>query len=137
MRDPFVPTLLDRFFSEPEAPLTPQAAVRVTRPRIDLFEEADSYEVVVDLPGVTREEVEVQFEDGVLEISGECTASSQGEDARWPRRERTPGKFARTIAFRDDVEVGAIEATVKDGLLRVRVPKAERSKPRQIPVTVH
>ena len=137
MRNQSIPDLFDRFFGELEAPLAAHTGVRTYQPKLDLVETADHYEVIADLPGVTREGVEVEFENGVLEIRGERAESSSGDDARWYRRERSRGEFARAIAFRDDVEVGDIEATVKDGVLRVRLPKTERRKPRQIPVTVH
>ena len=137
MRNQSVPALFDRFFGELEAPLAVHTGVRTFQPTLDLVETADHYEVIADLPGVTREGVEVEFENGVLKIRGERAVSAAGDDLRWYRRERSEGKFARTIAFRDDVEVADIEATVTDGVLRVRLPKAERRKPRQIPVIVH
>lgn len=138
MRHQSIPVLSDRFFSDLERPLAAHTGARTAQPSIDLIEAADHFEVIADLPGVTREQVEVEFEDGVLTLRGERPeAEETDEDARWFRRERRSGAFARAVAFREEVEVAAIEASVKDGVLRVRIPKAERRKPRQVPVTVN
>ncbi len=135
MRNQSMPVLFDRFFSEPDGRFVPRTGPRTTQPAIDLIEASDHYEVVADLPGVTREQVEVEFEDGVLSLRGtRPVAETPDSDARWARRERRSGDFSRAIAFREEVEVAAIEASVKDGVLRVRVPKAERRKPRQVTV---
>jgi HSP20 family protein len=132
------PVLFDRFFGGAERPLAAHTGARTAQPAIDLVEASDHYEVIADLPGVTREQVKVEFEDGVLTLKGERPeADVADEDARWFRRERRSGAFARAIVFREEVEVAAIEANVKDGVLRVRIPKAERHQPRQVPVTVN
>jgi HSP20 family protein len=134
MRIHSTPSLFDRFFDEAfaHAPVA-----RPFRPALDLIEYSDRYEVVADLPGVDQTAVEVEFIEGALHIRGERACDTHGEEARAYRRERAAGSFERSIGFRDDVEVDAIEASFRDGVLRVRVPKSEKNKPRQIPVTVN
>jgi HSP20 family protein len=131
MRIHTVPNLFDRFFDEAFAPAP---VARPFRPALDLIEYPDRYEVVADLPGVDQKEVEVEFIEGVLHVRGERAGGSLADGARAHRRERAAGKFQRSIGFRDDVEVDAIDASVRDGVLRVKIPKSERNKPRQIPV---
>jgi HSP20 family protein len=134
MRIHTVPSLFDRFFDEA---LSPAPVARPFRPALDLIEYPDRYEVVADLPGVDQKEVEVEFIEGVLHVRGERTGGTLSDEAKAYRRERATGKFARSIGFGEDVEVEGIDASFHDGVLRVNVPKSERSKPRQIPVTVN
>ena len=134
MRIHTAPSLFDRFFDEA---LSPAPVARPFRPALDLIEHPDRYEVVADLPGVDQKEVEVEFIEGVLHVRGERTGDTLSDEARAFRRERAAGKFARSIGFRDDIEVDGIDASFRDGVLRVNVPKSERNKPRQIPVTVN
>ena len=134
MRIHTVPSLFDRFFEEAFDPAT---VARPFRPAIDLIEYPDRYEVVADLPGVDQKEVEVEFIEGVLHVRGERSAENLPEDARGHRRERATGKFKRAIGFREDIDVDGISASFRDGVLRVKIPKGERNRPRQIPVTVN
>jgi HSP20 family protein len=134
MRIHTVPSLFDRFFDEA---LSPAPVARPFRPALDLIEYPDRYEVVADLPGVDQKEVEVEFIEGVLHVRGERTGDTLSDEARAFRRERAAGKFARSIGFRDDIDVDGIDASFRDGVLRVNVPKGERNRPRQIPVTVN
>jgi HSP20 family protein len=134
MRFQTLPSLFDRFFDET---VLPAPVARGFRPALDLIEYPDRYEIVADLPGVEREEVEIEFIDGVLRVRGERTGDALPDEARVYRRERTSGKFSRSIGFRDDVEMDAIDASFRDGVLRVKLPKSEQKKPRQIPVRVN
>jgi len=134
MRIHTAPGLFDRFLDEA---FTPAQVARPFRPAFDLIEYPDRYEVVADLPGVDQKEVEVEFIEGALHVRGERTDGTPSGDARAYRRERTTGKFNRSIGFRDDVEVDEIDASFRDGVLRVNIPKSARNKPRQIPVAVN
>ena len=102
-----------------------------------MIEYPDRYEVVADLPGVDQKEVEVEFIEGVLHVRGERAGGTLPDGARAYHWERAAGKFERSVGFRDDIEVDAIDASFSDGVLRVKIPKSERNKPRQIPVAVN
>jgi HSP20 family protein len=134
MRIHTAPSLFDRFFEEA---LSPAPVARPFRPALDLLEYPDRYEVVADLPGVDQKEVEVEFVEGVLHLRGERAEPALSDGARAHRLERSAGKFSRSIRFRDDVDVDGIDASFHYGVLRVNIPKSERNKPRQIPVTVN
>ena len=134
MRIHTVPSLFDRFVDEA---LSPAPVARPFRPALDLIEYPDRYEVVADLPGVDQKEVEVEFIEGVLHVRGERSGETLSDDARAYRRERVMGNFKRSIGFRDDIDVDGIDASFHDGVLRVKVPKSEKNKPRQTPVTVN
>jgi len=131
-----VPSLFDRWFEGVGAPLGVTAAERAFRPTVDLVEYPDRYEVVADLPGVEEKSVQVEFTDGALQLRGERLEEAS-EEGRVFRQERATGKFGRSIAFGDDIDVEHIEASFRLGVLRVKVPKSARRQPRQIQVAVH
>ena len=136
MRIHTVPSLIDRFLAEME-PSRAASAAAAFSPAVDLLETPERFELVADLPGLTSEDVEVEFADGVLHVRGERAAEAAPEGGRVYRRERRAGRFHRTVALGDDVEVEGIEASFRDGVLRIAIPKSERNRPRQIPVTAN
>jgi len=132
-----VPSLFDRWFEGADVPFGYGAAERAFRPALDLVEFPDRYEVVADLPGVDEKSVQVEFTDGALQLRGERAVEATGEEGHVFRQERAAGKFGRSIAFGDDIDVEQIEASFRLGVLRVKVPKSARRQPRQIQVAVH
>ena len=132
-----IPSLFDRYVADFESAGPGPGQSRSFPVALDLVETPEHYEVVADLPGVSEDQVEVVFNDGVLELRGERAAPEAAEGAQQLRRERSAGVFSRRVAFRDDVEVDRIEAKFHAGVLRVTVPKIEKRQPRQIRVAVH
>lgn len=128
------PTLFDRFFADFDAALAPRAAA--ARPAMDLIAYEDRVELIADLPGLSREDIDLQYVDGALTVRAERNLDVP-EDGRVVRRERAARTFSRSFALGDDVDVEAIQATMKDGVLRITLPKSERARPRQIEVTVN
>lgn len=104
-------------------------------PRVDLIETEDAYRIHADLPGLAKENVQINFQDGALSISGERKVEEKQEDKSYIRVERQYGSFYRLFTFPKAVKENKIEATYKDGVLEVTVPKAEESKPRRISVS--
>jgi HSP20 family protein len=109
------------------------AGTPVWMPRADLAETEDAWLLTLDLPGVPAEHVEVTMEDDTLTISGERKVSAE-QHGRFHRIERTYGRFLRTFQFATPVDPEHVEASFEDGVLTVRVAKAEASKPRRIQV---
>jgi HSP20 family protein len=104
-------------------------------PALDLYQNNDNLIAIVELPGMRKEDIEISLHDGMLTISGErSSGSSDGENAE--RTERFSGKFRRSITLPTRVDAGKVNATYKDGLLTVTLPKAEEAKPKQIKVNV-
>lgn len=137
MRVHSVPTLFDRLFAEPELGVRAASHGRGFQPAVDVIEHPDHYELVADLPGVAGSDVEIEFSEGVLQVRGERTLPPADESSRVFHQERRAGHFGRTFRFGEDVDVDRIEATFKDGVLRVSIPKSEKTRPRQIPLTVN
>lgn len=106
------------------------------RPRTDVREEQEAYLLSVDLPGVTKDDVKITVEEGILKISG-TRKQELGENSETYRRiERSFGAFERTFRLPKEVELEKIESTYEAGVLTVRIPKSEKALPRQIEVKV-
>jgi HSP20 family protein len=104
-------------------------------PAVDISERADAYLVMVELPGVGIEDVEITFQDGLLTIQGQrLVAESAGEKIH--RSERHYGTFRRSITLPAHVLADAIDASVQDGVLKILVPKAEEVHAKRIQVRV-
>ena len=107
----------------------------VWSPRMDLVEADDHYQVQVDLPGVSKEDVSITVEDNELAIRGERQAESRTEDDHVVRMERTFGTFYRSIRLPRTVDESKIKATFDDGVLTVNLPKTEKSRPKKIKIS--
>jgi HSP20 family protein len=105
-------------------------------PRVDVAELEDRYEVHAEVPGLSREEINVTLEDGTLTIQGEKKRNSEAKDDQVMQTEHIYGKLSKSFNVGDCVESERISATYKDGVLVVALPKAEEVKPRVIEVNV-
>jgi HSP20 family protein len=102
-------------------------------PALDLYQNSDNVVAVLELPGMRKEDIEISLHDGTLTISGERgSASENGEKAE--RTERYVGSFRRSISLPVRVDAGKVNATYRDGILTVTLPKAEEAKPKRIEV---
>jgi HSP20 family protein len=106
-------------------------------PALDVYEEKDQFTVKTELPGMKREDIDVTFEGGVLNISGERKSETKTDDADVHRSERYFGRFHRSVSLPATVAADKIKASYKDGILSVTLPKTEEAKPKQIDVTVN
>ena len=106
-------------------------------PAVDIHEYADRFELYVDIPGVNPSSVELTLEDGVLTLSGERAQKASNNGAGSPqyqRTERSQGQFHRRFVLPDTVDSDKVNATGKDGVLTVTIPKQARALPRRIPI---
>lgn len=112
-----------------------QPAARVSAgvfPSINISEDKDAYYVSAELPGVKSADLDLSVTANQLTLSGERKISEQATDVRYHRREREAGRFSRAIALPGDVNAEGVKAKLADGVLTVTVPKAEKTRPRQI-----
>lgn len=122
-----------------QAPSTPSSAAtdaprRVVRPRTDIHEEAEAVVVTIDVPGCDGKDVSITAEEGVLTVRATPGLSApEGYEAVW--RERDERLFERSFTLPDSIDSGAASATVKHGVLTLRLPKAQQAKPRRIAVS--
>ena len=114
---------------------TRSAAIeREWTPAVDIREEADSFVLVADIPGVARDNVDITLDNGVLVIKGERSATHNGEDREYRRRERVHGTFMRQFTLPETVDAEHISATVTDGVLEIVIAKAQKPQPKKISV---
>lgn len=104
------------------------------RPDLDVREDSESVTVVLDLPGVSREDVQVTFHDGVLTLSGERKPEAIGRQEARSYRERPHGRFERRVTIESPIHDAQIRATQRDGVLTVVLPKTAEVRPRQIEI---
>ena len=123
---------LDRFINRTLAP--EPGGSRSWTPPLDIHEGTDAIALSLELPGLTREAVDIEFDDGVLSISGERSYVRPAESDVYRRVERSYGRFARSITLPQGVDAEAITAAMSDGVLTVTVPKAEEAKPKKIAI---
>jgi HSP20 family protein len=103
-------------------------------PPLDVHESQDAYTIKVSLPGVKPEDVNIQYQQGMLSISGEVREDEHREQGGYHVRERRSGRFSRSLRLPDMVSADKAEATFEHGVLTLRMPKAEETKPRRISV---
>lgn len=103
-------------------------------PPMEVSETSDAYIIRVEVPGVKAEDIEITLQDDVLTIKGKRERSEERKDEVVHFVERSYGEFTRSFRVPTDVKVDNIKATYKDGVLEVRLPKDETSKPRRIEV---
>ena len=107
---------------------------RAFSPAVDVLEHGDRFEVLCDVPGVDIADIETSISANVLTIKGERRDPGAGENGAVYRTDRRSGKFQRTIQLPLPVNAAGVEATLKDGVLRIVLPRHEELKPRQITV---
>ncbi len=103
-------------------------------PTVDVYEDAERYVLVVELPGLSKDDVQIELKENVLTLKGERKFEEQYKDQTCHRMERAYGQFIRSFSLPTQVEAGKVEAKFKDGVLTVAVPKAAAAKPRLIPI---
>jgi len=110
--------------------------LRAWAPPIDVYEDESSFLIKVELPEINRDDVKVSLNENVLSISGERRVENEEKRENYHRVERTYGQFYRSFTLPQNVNVDAINAQFKDGVLRLTLPKKEEAKPKQIEVKV-
>ncbi len=129
--------VFDRFFGNRFRHVVDENT-HVTRwsPTVDVSETPTEIAVSVELPGFEKDEIDISLEENVLSISGERKFEKE-ENRDFHRVERWYGSFFRSFRLPATVDSSKIDASLKDGLLTIRLPKVEEARPRQIPVTVN
>ncbi len=104
-------------------------------PAIDVTEDADGLTLTAEIPGMTKEDLEVTVDNGVLTLKGEKREEETTEGADYHRVERRYGHFERRIRLPEYVDTEKIHATYQDGVLKLHMPKGEAAKARSIQIT--
>ncbi|KAL3652193.1 hypothetical protein CASFOL_001874 [Castilleja foliolosa] len=127
--DPFSLDIWDPFEGFPISS-TARETTAVANARIDWKETPEAHVFKVDVPGLKKEEVKVEVEDGsILKISGERSREQEETNDTWHRVERSSGKFLRRFKLPEDAKLVEVKAAMENGVLTVTVPKVEVKKP--------
>jgi HSP20 family protein len=108
---------------------------RPTAMPLDAYRAGDEFVVSLDLPGVDPDAVEIDVERNVLTVKAERRPLPTGDDVRMQLAERPLGVFSRRLVLGDSLDTGRITAGYEAGVLTLRIPVAERAKPRRIEIT--
>jgi HSP20 family protein len=111
-----------------------EAESRSFTPAVDVLDNERAYVLKVEVPGLKPEDIELSLDKNVLTLRGERRLEQETERQGYRRVERRYGSFARAFVLPEGAQANAIEATVKDGILSVTIPKAEAASPRKIAV---
>jgi HSP20 family protein len=131
--EPFtLQTLFDSVFDAPSP--NRAGALRRWMPAMDLIETEDHYVLRADLPGMSEDDVNIEFEDRTLTVSGERKSEQELKKDGYVRVERAFGSFSRSLTLPQGVDPEALTATFDRGVLEVSIPKPEARKPRRIEI---
>jgi len=126
-----VDSVFDEFFNRNLYPTETQIS-----PRLNVEENDNAWIISAELPGVAKDDVKVNFQDNVLTISGEKKFEKEDKNKNYHRVERSYGKFSRSLNINSAIVTDKIDASYKDGVLHITLPKAEEAKPKLIDVKV-
>lgn len=125
--------LFDENFGRTRA--LPSATAGIWLPPVDILESKDAYLIRAELPGMKKEDFNLEVNDGTLTLSGERKAESLTDGVEYHRNERIHGRFSRSFYLPQTVKQEGIKANCRDGMLEIHVPKVEEAKPRQIAIS--
>jgi HSP20 family protein len=133
--------MMEDFFGRRVRPWWPERWSRtneldVSAPAVDVFEEKDDIVVKAEIPGMDKDNIEVNLADHTLTIKGEKKKEEEVKEENYYRSERSYGSFFRTLELPKDVHADKVKATFKNGVLEVRMPKTEEAKAKEIRVKV-
>ena len=125
---------INRLFEAPFGEMARESEFFGWAPAVDLYEDKDYLIVKAELPGMKKDDIDISLHQGSLIISGERKEESHDGDGETSRSERFFGRFQRSLELPKPVDPNKVAASYKDGILTVKLPKTEESKPKQITV---
>jgi len=124
-------TLFDRVFGRRSS-----GSVSGVYPAVNVAQDKDNVYIMAELPGVVSGDLDIVVEDDSVTIKGERRFEVESEGVSYHRREREQGGFSRTLTLPTRVEADNSEAEIKNGVLKLKLPKAEEVKPKKIEIKV-
>jgi HSP20 family protein len=126
--------LFDTFFQGRGGNRASGGAMQRWVPPMDLTEAGGEYVIRADLPGLTREDIEIEVKDDVLTIAGERKSEHHDNGEGFYRVERSFGRFSRSLDLPAGVDASAVRAEFDNGVLEVRIPKPEEHQPTKVQI---
>lgn len=133
--------MMDDFFSRRMSPLWPKSWFgagegEIATPAVDVYEDKDEIIIKAELPGMDKNDIEVNISDSELILKGEKKKEEKVEQENYYRCERSYGAFLRSVELPTGVQADKVKASFKNGILEVRLPKSEEAKTKEIKVKV-
>lgn len=126
---------LDRIFHGNATPVrTPNG---VWAPAVDIYETSEAYVLHADLPGIAKEDIDVQVLEDQVTLRGSRKRVEPTEEKGFRRYERAEGRFERSFRIKGGIDTSRVEARFENGVLTVSLPKPEEAKPRQVEIKVN
>lgn len=105
-------------------------------PSVDIFDDKGDLVVKAELPGISKDDIDVTLSDGSITISGEKKKENEIKKKDYYKWERSYGSFCRTFRLPSEVKTDKVTSTFKDGVLEVRMPKSEEAKNKEVKVKI-
>lgn len=106
-------------------------------PTVDVFEKKDEYVFKLEVPGLSKDDINVEFHNNTLTVQGEKKEDKEVKEENYHRIESFKGKFSRSFTLPKNINSKKIDAKMKDGVLELRVAKAEEAKAKSIPININ
>jgi len=113
----------------------PEDSASTFMPSFDVKETSDAYVFTADMPGIRKEDLEIQMAGNRLSISGKREGESTRDEGRIYSQERAFGTFTRSFTLPEEVESGKVAAELRDGVLHLMVPKSPEIRPQKISIS--
>jgi HSP20 family protein len=126
----------DKIFPLREEREWPGWRLGVRGPAVDLYEQKDEIIVKAELPGLTKDDIEVNIADKLLTLKGEKRKEDEVKEEDYYRAERAYGSFVRSVELPAEVTLEKVKAVFKNGVLEIRLPKSEQAKQKEIRVKI-
>jgi HSP20 family protein len=111
-------------------------SIALEAPALDVYDQKDDVIVKAEIPGLTKDEIEISLEGNFLTVKGEKKKEEEVKEEDYYRHERTFGAFSRTIELPVDIKTDKVNASFNNGVLEIRLPKAEEAKKNVVKVKV-
>ncbi|MEW6067916.1 MAG: Hsp20/alpha crystallin family protein [Nitrospirota bacterium] len=136
--------LFEDFFNRRFTPLLPSLRLPEIKwpaememsPSVDIFDEKDEIVMKAELPGMDKDNVNINVTDNSITISGEKKKEEKVEKKDYYRIERSSGSFSRSFRLPSEIQTDKVKATFKNGVLEVRLPKTEEAKKKEVKVNI-
>lgn len=125
---------IDRLFDDLTGREEEGAQPAMWMPRTDISETEDAYVIRMDMPGLSREDVKIELQEGRLRVSGERKIKQEEKGETFRRVERMYGRFFRSFALPEASDTEHVQARLENGVLTIEVPKREEAKRRRIQI---
>lgn len=106
-------------------------------PATDVYETKDNYSFKVEVPGMSKDDIQIEFADNTLTIKGTRKAEQEFKEENYHRVERSSGSFSRSFTLPGETDSSKITASMKDGILELQIPKAPEKIAKSIPIVSH